>query len=166
VTDEARPLAVVDLDGVVADVRHRLRHLEGRRKDWARFFADARSDPPHPEGLAVVERLAQDHDVVYLTGRPDHLRSDTEAWLDDAGIGGRSVIMRPERDRRPAVRFKIEQLELLARDRTIGVVVDDDPLVVQAVRDAGWPAFEATWERRDEAAERAVTEAQEVDGAT
>jgi hypothetical protein len=32
VTDEARPLAVVDLDGVVADVRHRLRHLEGRRE--------------------------------------------------------------------------------------------------------------------------------------
>ncbi|MET0459580.1 MAG: hypothetical protein ABW195_10045, partial [Ilumatobacteraceae bacterium] len=115
----SRPLAVVDLDGVVADVRHRLHHLEGRRKDWPRFFAAARRDPPHPEGLAVVERLAEDHDVVYLTGRPAHLRADTEAWLDEAGIGGRQVIMRPAGDRRPAVRFKLEQLERLARERTI-----------------------------------------------
>jgi hypothetical protein len=164
--DEHRPLAVVDLDGVVADVRHRLHHLEGRRKDWARFFAAARSDPAHPEGLAVVERLGADHDIVYLTGRPAHLRADTEAWLDDAGIGGHPVIMRPERDRRPAVRFKLEQLELLARDRAIGMVVDDDPIVVQAAREGGWPVFEATWERRAAAAERAVVEAQEVDGAT
>jgi len=164
--DDARPLAVVDLDGVVADVRHRLRHLEGRRKDWSRFFAAARADPTHPEGLAVVDRLAADHDVVYLTGRPAHLRADTEAWLDDAGIGGRPLIMRPEGDRRPAVRFKIEQLRQLARDRTIGIVVDDDPVVAGAVRDAGWPVFEATWERRDAAAEEAVLEAQEVDGAT
>jgi hypothetical protein len=166
VTDAERPLAVVDLDGVVADVRHRLRHLEGRRKDWGRFFAAARADPTHPEGVAVVERLAEDHDVVYLTGRPAHLRTDTEAWLDDAGIGGRPVVMRPERDRRPAVRFKIEQLELLARERTIGIVVDDDPVVVAAARESGWPVFEATWERRDASARRAVVEAQEVDGAT
>ena len=39
--DSERPLAIVDLDGVVADVRHRLHHLEGRRKDWGRFFAAA-----------------------------------------------------------------------------------------------------------------------------
>ncbi|MET0324876.1 MAG: hypothetical protein ABW219_06605 [Ilumatobacteraceae bacterium] len=162
----ARPLAVVDLDGVVADVRHRLHHLDGRRKDWARFFAAARADPSHPEGLAVVARLAEDHDIVYLTGRPEHLRADTEAWLDDAGLGGRPVVMRPDRDRRPAVRYKLEQLAELARDRTIGVVVDDDPVVVEAARDAGWPVFEATWERRDAAQADAVVEAQEVDGAT
>jgi len=165
-TDELPPLAVVDLDGVVADVQHRLRHLEGTRKDWARFFAAAGDDPTHPEGLAVVERLAEDHDVVYLTGRPAHLRTATESWLDEHGIGGRRVIMRPARDRRPAVRFKLEQLRELARDRTIGIVVDDDPVVVEAVREEGWPAFEADWERRNPQAEQAVLEAQEVDGAT
>jgi len=32
-----RPLAIVDLDGVLADVRHRLTHIEGARTAWARF---------------------------------------------------------------------------------------------------------------------------------
>ena len=73
-----RPLAIVDLDGVVADVRHRLHHLTGRRKDWDAFFAAAPDDPPHPEGLAVVQRLEVDHDVIYLTGRPERCRRGLE----------------------------------------------------------------------------------------
>ena len=53
-----RPLAFVDLDGVLADVRHRLHHLTGRRKDWDAFFDAAGQDPSHPEGKAVVDRPA------------------------------------------------------------------------------------------------------------
>ena len=33
-----RPLAIVDIDGVVADVRHRLVHVQSRPKDWDAFF--------------------------------------------------------------------------------------------------------------------------------
>jgi hypothetical protein len=36
-----RPLAVFDLDGVLADVRHRLHFLDRRPKDWDGFFAAA-----------------------------------------------------------------------------------------------------------------------------
>ena len=64
-----RPLTIVDIDGVLADMRHRLHHLHGPRKDWRAFFAAARHDEPHPEGLAVVERLREDHERVFLTGR-------------------------------------------------------------------------------------------------
>ncbi|MBA3955457.1 MAG: hypothetical protein H0X58_02180 [Acidimicrobiia bacterium] len=46
-----RPLAVVDIDGVLADVGHRLHFLDRRPKDWKGFFAAARTDPPHPEGI-------------------------------------------------------------------------------------------------------------------
>ena len=48
----ARGLAVFDVDGVLADVGHRLRHLEGGRKDWGAFFAAAEKDPPLPVGLS------------------------------------------------------------------------------------------------------------------
>ena len=37
-------VAVVDIDGVVADVRHRLHHVTGRPKDWRSFFAAAADD--------------------------------------------------------------------------------------------------------------------------
>jgi hypothetical protein len=164
-SDDERPLAIVDLDGVVADVRHRLRHLERRPKNWAAFFAAARDDAVHPEGVAVVEMLGRDHEVVFLTGRPHHLYDDTVRWLDDHGLGQR-VVMRPHGDHRPAAVVKLELLEELADGRTVGIVVDDDPLVLDALRRAGYHTFAADWEARPADADRAMQEAQEQDGRT
>ena len=159
--EERRPLAVVDLDGVVADVRHRLHHLEGRA-DWGSFFAAAVDDPPHEEGLAVVARLAADHEVVYLTGRPESCRGDTERWLEAHGIGGHRLVMRPEGVRRPAATLKRALLAELAAGREVAVVVDDDPLVLAAMTEAGIPTFHAAWGGRSVA----LHQAQEVEGRT
>lgn len=158
--EERRPLAIVDLDGVVADVRHRLHHLEGRRADWGSFFAAAVDDPPLDEGLAVVARLEVDHEVVYLTGRPESCRGDTERWLEAHGIGGHRLVMRPAGVRRPAAALKRALLAELAVGREVAVVVDDDPLVLAAVAEAGIPTFHAAWGGRSEA----LHQAQEVEG--
>jgi hypothetical protein len=162
----SRPLAIIDLDGVVADVRHRLHHLESRPKDWDAFFAAARDDEAHPEGLSIVDTLAEDHEIVFLTGRPAHLRQATVGWLDEHGLGGHRLLMRPERDRRPAAVVKLERLEELARERSIGVVVDDDPRVLEAARRAGYPVFSADWEARTADSTSALRDAQESEGRT
>ena len=164
--DDRRPLAIVDLDGVVADVRHRLRFLRSRPKDWDQFFAAAHADPAHPEGLAVVARLADDHEIVFVTGRPDRLRQRTVDWLETYGLGKHRLVMRPEGDRRPAAQVKRELVDALARDRDIGMIVDDDGLVLDTLRDAGYPTFAADWERRHAEDERSLLEAQEVTGQT
>jgi hypothetical protein len=164
--DDRRPIAIVDLDGVVADVRHRLQFLQSRPKDWDQFFAAASADPAHPKGLAVVARLADDHEIVFVTGRPDRLREGTIDWLETHGLGTHRLVMRPEGDRRPAAQVKRELIDTLARDRDIGIVVDDDALVLDAVRDAGYPTFVADWERRHAEDERALLEAQEITGQT
>lgn len=166
VVDDARPLAVIDLDGVVADVRHRLHHLQGPRKDWPAFFAVASHDDVHPEGVAVVETLRRDHEIVYVTGRPEHLRADTERWLDEHGLGGHRLVMRPEGDRRPAAMVKVELARRLAQGRTVGVVVDDDPDVLAAMQRAGLPTFAAGWEARAIEDDTALRQAQEGDGRT
>jgi hypothetical protein len=164
--DERRPIAIVDLDGVVADVRHRLHFLQNRPKDWDRFFAAAPADPAHPEGLAVIARLADDHEIVFVTGRPDRLRRDTVEWLETHRLGAHRLFMRPDGDRRPAAQVKRELITALARDREIGIVVDDDALVLDALRDAGYPTFAADWERRLAEDESALRDAQEVTGQT
>ena len=166
VDSSQRPIAVVDLDGVVADVRHRLGHLDGRRKDWTAFFAAAADDPPHPEGLAIVATLAAGHEIVYVTGRPERLRAVTERWLDANRIGGHRLLMRSDGDRRPAVQTKVGIVGRLAQDRTVAVVVDDDADVLAAMRAAGFAVFAATWERRDTEEAGALHAAQERDGAT
>jgi len=164
--EERRPLAVIDIDGVVADVRHRLHHVEGRPKDWDAFFAAADDDPAHPEGLAVVGRLSEDHDIVFVTGRPAWLRAVTETWLEANGLGGHELRMRSSRDRAPARVVKPQLVARLAAGRAIGVVVDDDAEVLEAMRARGWPVFHADWERRAAAEDAALREAQEADGRT
>lgn len=158
--EDVRPLAFVDLDGVVADVRHRLHHLEAGDRDWPGFFAAAVEDPPHEEGLAVVTRLEVGHEVVYLTGRPESCRVDTEQWLERHGIGGHRLVMRPMGVRRPAAELKPALLAEAAAGREVAVVVDDDPLVLAAMAEAGLPTFHATWGGRNEV----LLRAQEVDG--
>ena len=67
VPDRLSPYVVVDLDGVLADVRHRVHHVERRPKDWAAFFAAATDDPVLPEGRATVDALV----AVGRRGLPD-----------------------------------------------------------------------------------------------
>lgn len=157
-----RPLAVVDVDGVVADVRHRLHHVEQSPKDWGAFFAKADRDPPLAEGVARVRALLEDHDVVYLTGRPEHLRHVTEAWLERHGIGECPVYMRRRGDRRPARQAKAELIAEIARHRTVAVVLDDDPDVCEALRELGWPVEQAMWVPHS----RTLHAAQESEGRT
>jgi len=158
----ARPLAVVDIDGVVADVRHRLHHLELRPKNWTAFFAAAPLDPPLPQGIARVHELLLDHRVVYLTGRPERCRRDTLAWLDAQGIGGHPIFMRRDGDHRPARQTKLGHLDRLAARAPVAIVVDDDPDVCAALRAAGYAVQHADWMTRP----AALHVAQEVEGRT
>jgi hypothetical protein len=138
-----RPVAVVDVDGVVADVRHRLGFL--RVGDWNGFFAAADGDPPLAEGVALVLELARDHEVVWLTGRPESNRQATRRWLGAQHLPVGELRMRPDDDHRPARVFKRGQVRRLARARTIAVVVDDDPDVVATLKADGWPVLHADW---------------------
>lgn len=155
-----RPYAVVDIDGVVADVRHRLHHVRVSPKDWDSFFAAAPHDPVLEEGVAVVRRLAADHEVVWLTGRPERSRSDTARWLRAAGLPEGPIRMRRRGDFRPARVVKLEVLRELARQRPVDVLVDDDQQVLTAAAAAGFPVYAADWM----APEQALAEAQESEG--
>jgi phosphoglycolate phosphatase-like HAD superfamily hydrolase len=142
---EERPLAVFDVDGVLADVRHRLHHLEGRPKNWSAFFAAAGDDPPLTDGVALCLESAKDCEVVYVTGRPEHCRQDTLDWFRRQGLPEGRLSMRGDGDRRPARMAKPQLLRRLARDRTVAVVVDDDEQVCAAYEQAGWPVLRAAW---------------------
>ena len=146
---------MIDLDGVVADVRHRLHHISAGRRDWDGFFAGIPDDPVLPEGRAVADRLAADHEVVYLTGRPERTRAATEHWLRVRGLPHGQLIMRRDRDRRPARVTKPELLRRLADGARIAVVVDDDVQVCEALERAGWPVLRADWMDRPEPLEQA-----------
>ncbi|MDX6200010.1 MAG: hypothetical protein QOJ79_3161 [Actinomycetota bacterium] len=159
---DKRPLAVFDVDGVLADVRHRLHHLESRPKNWDAFFRAAIDDPPLAEGIALCLESAKDCEVVYVTGRPEHCRRDTLAWFARHGLPAGRLSMRRAGDRRPARLAKPQLLRSLARERTVAVVVDDDGQVCDAYEQAGWRVLRAGW--MDTAS--VLEEAQQEEGRT
>jgi hypothetical protein len=159
---QERMLAVIDLDGVLADVRHRIHHVSTRPKDWRAFFGAAPEDPLLDEGARVVRALAEVHEVVYLSGRPEICRADTLAWIERHDLPAGEVHLRPRDDRRPGRFYKVDALDRLARTRSIAVLVDDDPLVCESARAAGYDVLPATWMGE----QPELLEAQEVDGET
>ncbi len=166
-TGPARPIAVFDIDGVLADVRHRLHLLEAKPKRWAEFFALADRDGVLPAGVELLRALEPSHEVRYLTGRPEATRALTRQWLAASGLPPARLAMRPDRDHRPARIFKRELLrEWIEQGDTIGVVVDDDPRVIQVIDDLGLTVVQATWQDSDASAQEALWDAQERLGLT
>ncbi|GGS09846.1 phosphatase domain-containing protein [Streptomyces nojiriensis] len=157
-----RPLAVFDLDNTLADTGHRQCFLERRPRDWAGFFAAAPADPPLARGVALAVESAADCEVVYLTGRPERCRADTLDWLARHDLPEGRLFMRGNQDRRPARTTKLEVLRRISRGREVRMLVDDDELVCQAARAAGFRVVLADW-----AADAPELEsAQEVEGRT
>ncbi|HEX2904386.1 MAG TPA: hypothetical protein VHO01_13110, partial [Jatrophihabitans sp.] len=96
-------------------------------------------------GIELARRAALDHQLVWLTGRPEWLRPVTTTWLAERELPVQRLIMRPNRDYRPARDYKLDQLRQLAHAEQVAVFVDDDPLVVDAAAAAGFTASLATW---------------------
>ncbi|WP_406186076.1 HAD family acid phosphatase [Streptomyces sp. NBC_01006] len=144
-SNDRRPLAVFDIDNTLADTDHRQHFLEGRPRDWDGFFGAAPADPPLARGVALAVEQGADCEVVYLTGRPERCRADTEEWLTRHGLPEGRLWMRGNQDRRPARTTKLEVLRRIARGREVRLLVDDDELVCQAARAAGFKVVQADW---------------------
>lgn len=157
-----RLVAVFDIDGVLADVRHRVHHVQGRRRDWQAFFAAAPHDTPLVQGVALAIESAKECDVLYVTGRPEQCRTATLRWFERHGLPVGELCMRTDRDRRPARVAKPEMLARALGDRVVAVVVDDDEQVCRAYEEAGHRVLRARWMSPPPALARA----QEHDGRT
>jgi hypothetical protein len=86
----------------------------------------------------------------------------TERWFRQHDLPVGPLLLRPSEDFRPARFFKVDVLRELSQTRTVVVLVDDDPRVLDAARDAGFDVLPATWMGEH----TALREAQERDGRT
>lgn len=135
---------LVDIDGTLADPRHRLHHIEGRTKDWDSFYADAIDDEPYEEITDLVWGLWTSglYEPIFCTGRPESTREDTENWLEfTANLWApepEELLMRPDDDFRPDFEVKPELLEKAGIELDeIAFVLEDRDQVVAAWRDRG-----------------------------
>ena len=143
---EPKPVAVViDIDGTVANHRHREHLIAGANPDWGAFFASSGLDDPLPEGITLATEHALASTVIWLTGRPERYRQLTAEWLAANGLPTANLNMRPDNDMRPAATFKADRLAQLSAMYDIALIVDDDEQVVATLRQAGWSVHHAQW---------------------
>ncbi len=150
--DDAYELVVVvDIDGVVADNRHRLPLIRSgddhHTPQWGRYFDLAPYDPSYPLGVTTVMGLAAHLPIVWVTGRPERCRTATIRWLDDHGLPSSRLVMRPDHDTTANATLKAAQVDYLRTDRHAlpVVVLDDSAAVVRLLTERHVPAVLVTW---------------------
>jgi hypothetical protein len=137
--------AIIDIDGTLADCRHRLHHvLPGAKRDWDAFFAAMDDDVLIRPVADVAAALADKYKVVLCSGRPEKYRGVTESWLDRNCVARDALYMRPDNDTRAD---RIVKMQLLHGIREDGfepfIVIDDRQSVVDAWREAGLICLQA-----------------------
>jgi hypothetical protein len=132
-----------DIDGTVADLSHRLHHIQGEKKDWPAFFADCHGDAPIPHIIKLAHDLALETDIVFVSGRSDQVREQTLAWLQTHFgdlIHSPGIYMRREGDHRPDNLVKAELLDRILKDGYEPIMAfDDRDQVVKMWRERGIP---------------------------
>lgn len=125
----SKPIVIVDIDGTIADVRHRLHHIKGpRKKNWKAFFEAMDRDTPIEPMIAQVHGLEKDHDIIVVTGRPEHYRARTQRWLKKHGIRYLRLFMRPSGDHRPDYTVKAEVLREFQKGQIVLAIDDRGPV--------------------------------------
>lgn len=130
-----------DLDGTLADGRHRL-HLLPKKdyhltESWTEFNLAAIDDTPFQDNIAVCNALAsQCYRIIVLTGRSDIARDITVEWLNTHNVWYDELIMRKQTDNRKDVQIKEEHLREIGLDRIL-CAFDDLPHVAYHMRGLG-----------------------------
>jgi uncharacterized HAD superfamily protein len=134
----AKGIVIVDMDGTLADVKHRLKYIRGAGKpNWKRFFQEQRHDKPNKEIKKQVCELAKEHEIVIVTGRPEKYLHETAEWLRKYKIPFSRIFMRPGGDHRPDYVVKKDILEKQIGKDGVVLVIEDRPRVCEMYRKEG-----------------------------
>jgi hypothetical protein len=142
---------LIDIDGVLADVRGLLPLIQGnpKEKDFNTYYARILEAPPIESGVEIVRGLkTKGMPYVFLTGRNEQCREATKQWLhnlfnqDNAfPIFDKDLLMRSEGDRRPAWVVKRDKaMALLETTHTSPkqwVAIDDHAQNIAMFRELG-----------------------------
>jgi phosphoglycolate phosphatase-like HAD superfamily hydrolase len=137
---------LVDIDGTLANLEHRLHFIEKKPADWDGFFDACDGDAPIPEVIDTINLLHHAGATILLvSGRSDAIRDKTLDWLDKYLNGWHGLYMRKAGDHRPDNIVKGELLNALSVDWDVAKirgVFEDRKQVVDMYRERGLRVFQ------------------------
>ena len=146
---------IFDLDGTLANLKHRLKFIESIEEDWNAFYEACDKDEPILNNINLLKTLRStlgyEDRIVILSGRSMQVYNKTVSWLRDFGISiadGRVLLyMRPEKDHRPDYELKQEWLNnfLTSHEKSeIAGVFEDRKQVVDMWRRNGLTCYQVS----------------------
>lgn len=131
---------IVDVDGTIADLTHRLHHVQGGSRNWEAFFGLMHLDEPIQPIIDLANTVFHSGKckVLHVSGRPDSHRRMTSDWFAKHGVRTHGLYMRKVGDYRQDAIIKLEILaQLIAEGYDIQLAIDDRPQVIAAWRSRG-----------------------------
>lgn len=137
-----RKAILVDVDGTLADIGHRLHYIKNKPKQWGKFKKESYGDTPYKDIVWLVNVLASSGaHILIVTARTEDEREITKLWLDEvAGLKHiyDRMYMRKDGDYREDPIVKKELLEQIKLDGYEPyMVIDDRNRVVKMWRELG-----------------------------
>lgn len=138
------PAIIVDIDGTIADISHRLHFIEWEKKDWDGFYQHLSDDKPKQEIIDLIKIIYYDEDnrwdnlqLIFVTGRSDKYAAITDTWLRKHFTQfSYELFMRIEWDFRQDYEIKKEIYENDIKDKyDVKYVFEDRDQVVNMYRE-------------------------------
>lgn len=136
-----KDIVIFDLDGTLADGRHRL-HLLPKKdyhitESWTEFNLASVHDTPFTDNIELCNSLyRQGYTIIILTGRSDVAMRVTVEWLRRHGVKYHYLKMREQSDNRKDTQIKEEFLRDVGLHRIL-CCFDDLPYVAYHLRGMG-----------------------------
>ena len=147
---DSKKIIIVDLDGTLANVTHRLHFVRQEHKKFDDFHAAAPNDTPHDWCVALMEAMHNlGHPVYIVSARPKRLNGITLEWLQTHKVVYDALfLLREDKDHRPDHEMKKDFIARVGLENIL-FVVDDRRRVVDMWRAEGliclqcadWPEY-------------------------
>jgi hypothetical protein len=137
---------ICDIDGVIADLTHRLEHITGETKNWEAFFEACTDDDPIMPVIRFLNASVGYFDIIYVTGRPERVRDKTIAWFEKNSVpffrSQTRLLMRKDGDHRHDTQVKRELFRQFIDQTNVIAVIEDRDAVVEMWRNEGLLCFQ------------------------
>lgn len=147
---ESTPVYLVDIDGTLANLSHRLRFIKCDKPDWDGFFAACPEkkggDSPINEVIETVKLLkSAGAEIIMLSGRSEAVREQTLQWFTSHAVPCDALYLREEGDHRQDSIIKGEFLDDVfskwGKSAIVGAF-EDRQQVVDMYRERGLRVFQ------------------------
>jgi hypothetical protein len=135
-------LIVCDLDGTLADNRHR-KHLvpeQGELRDWTPYSKACVDDTPINGVISLINMLWNHYGIFLLSNRESSAMDETRWWLSRHKVMYDFIQLREPGDVEGSSEYKVKAIDSLRDDGyTVNLLIDDLPATFTQVSAAGTP---------------------------